>query len=93
MRAAMGPRDSVMLLGFGRRLWLACDYTATVPPLMAGLTAFEKRRLDGMPELQGERKRRGGSAIFDAVYATAKEKLTPYSGERKAPAVVQRRRR
>jgi Ca-activated chloride channel family protein len=83
LHASLTSRDQALLLGFGNHLRVACGFTSNVEELMASLTRYEKTS-SGMPELDPDDTRSGGTAMFDAVYAVASQKLAGVSGERKA---------
>jgi Ca-activated chloride channel family protein len=83
LKSALTPRDQAMLICFGNRIRVVSDFSPSVDTLMDGLEAFPKSG-GRFPELEPDDTRSGGTALFDAVYLTARDKLTTLSGERKA---------
>ena len=78
------PRDRVLLIGFGDHIRVACDFTSSASDLIDALDRFQKGSGRNFPELDPDKTRVDGTALFDAVYLTAVEKLKPIPGERKA---------
>ncbi len=80
---SLAPRDRALLICFGDHVRLVSDFTSSAEELMASLDEYQKRT-GGFPELDPDKTREGGTALFDALYATADQKMRPASGERKA---------
>lgn len=72
--SAIEPRDSAILICFNNHIRVVSDLD---------LSGFDKRS-KGFLELDPDPTRREGTALFDAVYATAAQKLVPHNSERKA---------
>lgn len=83
LESAVTAKDKAMLVCFGNRIRVVKDFTSSVGSVMDGLESFQKGRRD-FPELDPDDTRRGGTALFDAVYVVSGEKLAAASGERKA---------
>ncbi len=77
------PRDRALLVCFGNHVRLVSGFTASAPGLIAALHEFQKGS-HKFPELEPDETRVDGTALFDAIYLTATEKLRPIPGERKA---------
>lgn len=83
LRGAITPKDRAMMIGFGNHLRIACDYTSDAGQLIKGLKQYDKGS-SKLEELDPDDSRDGGTALFDAVYASATQKLAPFQRERKA---------
>jgi len=83
LKSAITPRDRAMLVCFGNHIRVVSDFSDSASQLMDALNEFQKgsRRF---PELDPDDTRMDGTALFDALYLTAMEKLLPVPGERKA---------
>lgn len=74
LRKVVEPRDRAFLICFGNHLRLVADYTESPAALLDGLTRFEKgdRRF---PEFAGEEIRELGTAFYDSIYYSVRERL------------------
>jgi Ca-activated chloride channel family protein len=83
LKSALTPKDQAMLVCFGNHIRVVSEFSRSVDSVMDGLEAFQKSRYR-FPELEPDETRSGGTALFDAVYLTAGQKLASLNGERKA---------
>ena len=83
LSSILRPQDKAFALCFGDHLRLVSDLSADPTQLSAGLTKFDKGSRD-FPELEPDDTRSGGSAVYDAIYASVAEKLAASQGRRKA---------
>jgi Ca-activated chloride channel family protein len=74
LRSAVTPRDHTTLIRFGNHIRAVSDLGQLV----------EMRRGGDYEELDPDDTRDGGTALFDAICATATRKMASDSGERKA---------
>ena len=83
LNSALTPRDQVLLVCFGNHIRVVSDFDSSPATLLDALDNFGKgvRRF---PELEPDDTREAGTALFDALYLTAMQKLKPAAGERKA---------
>ena len=85
---ALTPADKALLICFGNRIRVASDFTASSHQLLDGLDQFRKDKTRAlMPELEPDGTRSGGTALFDAIYYTARLKMME-PGARKALIVL-----
>jgi Ca-activated chloride channel family protein len=80
---AVTPRDRALLICFGNHIRVVSDFSSSAAELMDGLESFEKHRAR-FPELEPDDTREAGTALFDAMYLTAMQKMRPIPGARKA---------
>lgn len=80
------PQDHVFAVCFGNHLRLVSDTTSDRAQIGTGLDRFEKARnnYDAFSELEPDDTREGGSAVYDAIFASVTEKLASSAGRRKA---------
>lgn len=83
LKTSIAERDQAMLVCFGDHIRLVSDFSGSPDDLQAGLEEFQKGSRH-FPELDPDNTRSAGTAFFDAIYATAVQKLRKASGERKA---------
>ena len=81
--AAITPRDRALLVCFGNHIRVVSDFSSSARGLSEALDGFSKTMLR-YTELDPDSTRSAGTALFDAIHATALEKLQPFAGERKA---------
>ncbi|HKD06275.1 MAG TPA: VWA domain-containing protein [Bryobacteraceae bacterium] len=83
LRSSLTSKDRAMMVCFGNHIRVVSDFASSPEDLMEGLNEFGKgsRRF---PELDPDDTREAGTALFDAIYVTAAQKLRPQAGERKA---------
>ncbi len=82
LRQILRPQDQVFAIGFGDHIRLVADLTSSPTSVVDGLTTYEKNK-GAFPELDPDPTRSGGTALFDTVYASVEEKLSPASGRRR----------
>ncbi|HXJ40197.1 MAG TPA: VWA domain-containing protein [Bryobacteraceae bacterium] len=83
LKVAITAKDNSMLVCFGNHLRVVSDFGSSVDGLMESLDAFQQGN-QHFPEMEPDDTRSGGTALFDATYFTAREKLASATGERKA---------
>ncbi|MES1257024.1 MAG: VWA domain-containing protein [Acidobacteriota bacterium] len=83
IRASITPRDHALLVCFGNHIRVVSDFSSSADEMMHALERFHKGDRH-FPELEPDETRMAGTALFDAMYLTAMEKLRPALGERKA---------
>jgi Ca-activated chloride channel family protein len=81
--AAITPKDSALLICFGNQIRVVSDFGAAPHDMMENLSEFDKRRPSFLV-LDRDTTRFAGTALFDAVYAAASEKLGTPKSERRA---------
>ena len=79
----MRPEDQAFAICFGNRLRLVSDVTSSVPQVMDGLKRYDKGDRE-FAELAEEHTRESGTALYDAVFASATEKLAGAANRRRA---------
>lgn len=79
----MDPHDQAFLLCFGNHLRLASDFTSEPPALLNGLRRFEKGDRN-FPELAKDGTRELGTAFYDAIYHSVKQRLAQSGAARRA---------
>jgi len=77
------PQDQAFALCFGDHLRLVSDLTSNPAAITDGLARFDKNVRD-FPELEPDDTRSGGSAVYDAIFASVTEKLAKIPAHRKA---------
>jgi len=83
LKSSIAEQDRAMLVCFGNHIRVASDFSGSAKDLLNGLEEFQKGSRH-FPELDPDNTRSAGTALFDAIYATAVQKLRKESGERKA---------
>jgi Ca-activated chloride channel family protein len=83
LASILRPQDQAFALCFGDRLRLVSDLTADPAAISDGLERFDKGSRD-FPEIEPDETRSGGSAVYDAIYASVHEKLAKAPGHRRA---------
>lgn len=83
LNSILRPQDKAFAVCFGDHLRLVSDLSSDPTQIADGLTKFDKSSRD-FPELEPDETRSGGSAVYDAVYASVAEKLASSEGRRKA---------
>jgi len=81
---AITPRDRALLVSFSDHIREVSDFTSSASGLMEALDRFQKEGGRKFPELEPDDTRVDGTALFDAIYVTATQKLKPAAGDRKA---------
>ncbi|HEV8147928.1 MAG TPA: VWA domain-containing protein [Bryobacteraceae bacterium] len=87
LKSVLTPRDRAFLLCFGNRLRVAADFSPEPREITEGLKNFDHKRPQRMPELGPDEIRRAGTAFYDAMYYSIKEKLGGAEHARKAMLV------
>lgn len=88
LESALEPRDRAFLLGFGNRLRVVSDFTASVERIMTNLELYDDGKLRGAPVLgPPDEERELGTALYDAVYYGVEERLRRTDAGRRAMLV------
>lgn len=88
LKSVLTPRDRAFLLCFGNRLRVAVDFSADPKTLSEGLDKFDQKRPPSMPELgPPDEIRSAGTAFYDAMFFSIKERLAGADHARKAMLV------
>ncbi len=82
LATVLRPQDEVFSICFGNHLRLTNDNTADAAKVLEGLKRFDEGDRD-FPELAAD-DRDGGTAVYDAVYYSIREKLAKAQGRRRA---------
>jgi len=83
LSSILRPQDQAFAICFGDHLRLVSDLTANPSAISDGLERFDKGSRD-FPELEPDDTRSGGSAVYDAIYASVTEKLSKAPNHRRA---------
>jgi Ca-activated chloride channel family protein len=83
LKTVVRPQDEVFAMCFGNHLRIVSDKTASSDDVMRGLELFDKGERN-FPELAAEEDRDGGTALYDAVYYSVRQKLAQTPGRRRA---------
>ena len=83
LSSILRPQDKAFAVCFGDHLRLVSDLSSTPAAIIDGLVRFDKGSRD-FPELDPDDTRSGGSAVYDAVFASITEKLAANPAHRKA---------
>ena len=82
LSAVLSPADRAVVVCFGNHLRLVSDSTASTAQIMESLRKFSKGSRD-FPEIGPDEDRDLGTALYDAVYFTIKDKLQQAEERRK----------
>ena len=87
LKEVLGPKDRVFLVCFGNHLRLAQDFTNAGAEVLEGLEAYEHRDKDKkkrkeFAELGPKEERDLGTAFYDSIYYSVKERLAKENGRR-----------
>lgn len=74
LKEVMDPRDRAFLVCFGNHVRLVTDFSPAAADLLDGLRRFEKGERH-FPEFAPEEERVLGTAFYDAIYYSVKERL------------------
>ncbi len=85
--SSITPRDRALLVCFANHIRVVSDFQSSAPALVEALDQYQKGSGRRFPELEPDDTREGGTALFDAIYFTALQKLKPAAAERKALVV------
>ena len=83
LTTVLGPGDKAVAVCFGNHLRLVSDMTSKPYEILDGLHSFAKGD-HHFPEIGPEEDRELGTALYDAVYFTAKQKLMQSDERRRA---------
>ena len=83
LNSILRPQDQAFAVCFGDRLRLVSDLSSNPAQIADSLARFQKGERS-FPELEPDDTRSGGSAVYDAVFASVAEKLAKNPGHRKA---------
>ena len=81
LKNVLGPRDRAFLLCFGNHLRLVSDFTQSGPEMMERLKRYEKDS-GRFPEIGPKEDRDLGTAFYDSIFYSTKEKLANADGRR-----------
>jgi Ca-activated chloride channel homolog len=79
LKEVLGPKDRVFLVCFGNHLRLVTDYTDSAQDILENYKLFDKDKKH-FPELGPEEDREDGTAFYDSIYYSVKEKLERAGG-------------
>jgi len=81
LKDVLGPKDRAFLVGFGNHVRLVSDFSQSGPQIMQQLDAY--RHDNGhFPELGPKESRDLGTAFYDSIFYSVKEKLANETGRR-----------
>ncbi len=86
-KEVLAPGDEAFAVCFGNHLRLVSDFTGSAPQLVDGIRRFDKGARD-FPEIGPKEDRELGTALYDAVYFSAVEKLSNRPHRRKVLLVL-----
>jgi Ca-activated chloride channel homolog len=81
LKTVLGPKDRAFLLCFGNHLRLVNDFTQSGAEMLEHLREYEKKS-DRFPEIGPKEERDLGTAFYDSIYYSVKEKLAREEGRR-----------
>ena len=81
LKEVLGPRDRVFLVCFGNHLRLVSDFTPSGKALIEGMRGYSHDP-SRFPEIGPGEERELGTAFFDAIFYSVKEKLAGETGRR-----------
>jgi Ca-activated chloride channel family protein len=82
--ASITPRDRALLVCFNDHIRVVSDFTSSAKDLLEALDRYKTGGRAKLPELEPDNTRDEGTALFDAVYLTAVQRLKQITGQRKA---------
>ena len=87
LKSVLTQGDEAFTVCFGNHLRLTNDSTSSIPTILDGLARFDKGDRK-FPELAAEDKRQdqsgGGTALYDAIFYSVRDRLAPANGRRRA---------
>lgn len=83
LSSILRPQDEVFAVCFGDHLRVVSDLSPDPRSAIDGLERFAKGERH-FPELESDETRDGGSAVYDAIYASASERMEQRPRRRKA---------
>jgi Ca-activated chloride channel homolog len=81
LKDILGPKDRVLLIGFGNHLRLVSDFSQSGPEVMDRLKRYQHSNKH-FPDLGPKEDRELGTAFYDSVFYSVTEKLGGESGRR-----------
>ena len=84
LKDVLGPQDRAFLVCFGNRIRLVSDMTNSVPQIMDAYSHFDNEKKSDFPELGPPEIREDGTAFFDSVVYSVRERLAKSDHTRKA---------
>lgn len=81
LKEVLGPKDRVFLVCFGNHLRLVSDFTDSGPALIEALQNYQHES-SHFPEIGPSEERDLGTAFYDSLYYSVKEKLANENGRR-----------
>jgi Ca-activated chloride channel family protein len=83
LKDVLGPRDRAFMVCFGNHLRLVSDYTNSAEQILSNFHEFDKGKRH-FPEIGPEEERDLGTAFYDSIYYSVREKLALEEGGRQA---------
>lgn len=81
LKEVLGPKDRVFLICFGNHLRLVSDFTNSGPALIEALRDYQHES-SHVPEIGPAEERELGTAFYDSLFYSVKEKLANENGRR-----------
>ncbi|MEO8657625.1 MAG: VWA domain-containing protein [Bryobacteraceae bacterium] len=82
LKEVMEPRDRAFLVCFGNHIRVVADSTPEPSNILDGLTSFEKGERK-FPEFEGNEIRELGTAFYDAIFLSIRERMRTQSSGRR----------
>ena len=79
LKDVLGPRDRAFMVCFGNHLRLVSDYTNSAEQILSNFHEFDKGKRH-FPEIGPEEERDLGTAFYDSIYYSVREKLALEGG-------------
>lgn len=81
LNEVLGPNDRAFMVCFANHLRLVSDYTNSAQQLLSGFHDFDKEKRH-FPELGADEERDLGTAFYDAIYYSVRDKLAKAQGRK-----------
>lgn len=81
LNEVLGPNDRAFMVCFANHLRLVSDYTNSAQQLLSGFHDFDKEQRH-FPELGADEERDLGTAFYDAIYYSVRDKLAKAQGRK-----------
>jgi Ca-activated chloride channel homolog len=81
LKEVLGPKDRAFMVCFGNHLRLVSDYTNSSGEILSGFHDFDKGRRR-FPEIGPDEERELGTAYYDSIFYSVKEKLSEAGGRK-----------
>ncbi|HTQ97131.1 MAG TPA: VWA domain-containing protein [Candidatus Acidoferrum sp.] len=81
LKEVLGPKDRAFMVCFGNHLRLVSDYTNSSGEILSGFHDFDKGRRR-FPEIGPDEDRELGTAYYDSIFYSVKEKLSEAGGRK-----------